>query len=122
MTVLIAYAATPEGAAALEHGLRIAEREGTDAIAFDLDGASGAHDRSIEPSAQTPAPIRWFARAKDSRSAPDDLVDLADRLAVDVIVVGVRRRSPIGKFVLGSNAQHILIDAHVPVLAVKAQR
>jgi nucleotide-binding universal stress UspA family protein len=47
------------------------------------------------------------------------LVELADQRTADMIVIGLRRRSPVGKLVLGSNAQRILLDASCPVLAVK---
>ena len=53
-------------------------------------------------------------------SYADALVALADDTAADMIVIGLRRRSPVGKLVLGSNAQRILLDATCPVLAVKA--
>ena len=50
----------------------------------------------------------------------EDLIAVAEEVAADVIVIGLRRRSPVGKLILGSNAQRILLDAPCPVLAVKA--
>lgn len=121
MTVLVAYSHTAEGTAALEHGRGIAAERGVDLVAFDLDASARAADRQIEPTVpdEGEGTIQWYARAEESHSAAGELVDLADQLGVELIVVGVRRRSPIGKLVLGSNAQQIIIDAHVPVLAVK---
>ena len=48
------------------------------------------------------------------------LVDTADRLRASLLVIGMRRRSPTGKLLTGSQAQRILLDANCPVLAVKA--
>jgi len=49
-----------------------------------------------------------------------DLIEVADEVKADFIVIGLRRRTPVGKLILGSNAQRILLDASCPVLAVKA--
>ncbi len=50
----------------------------------------------------------------------EDLISIAQEIDAELIVIGLRRRSPVGKLILGSNAQRILLDAPCPVLAVKA--
>ena len=50
----------------------------------------------------------------------EDLLQASKDEDADLIVIGIRRRSPVGKLVLGSNAQDILLHADCAVLAVKA--
>ena len=61
--------------------------------------------------------VRQLVRGLDPA---DDLVNVAKEVEADIIVIGLRRRSPVGKLILGSNAQRVLLDAPCPVLAVKA--
>ncbi|WP_414689756.1 universal stress protein [Nocardioides sp.] len=53
--------------------------------------------------------------------AADDLVQVAREQGSDLVVIGIRRRTPTGKLILGSQAQRILLDAPCPVLAVKPE-
>ncbi len=52
----------------------------------------------------------------------EDLVRAAHEASAALIVIGLRRRSPVGKLILGSGAQRILLEAPCPVLAVKPSR
>ena len=60
--------------------------------------------------------VRQTTRGRD---VAEDIVDAATAEDAQLIVIGLRRRSPLGKLLLGSNAQRILLDAPCPVLAVK---
>jgi nucleotide-binding universal stress UspA family protein len=51
----------------------------------------------------------------------EDLIAAANESDAEFIVIGLRRRTPVGKLILGSNAQRILLEATCPVLAVKAE-
>src|SRR6185436_9080353 len=51
---------------------------------------------------------------------PEDLIAVAEEEGADFIVIGLRRRTAVGKLILGSNAQRVLLEATCPVLAVKA--
>ena len=63
-----------------------------------------------------PHSIREFVRGN---SPADDVLQAAADEGADLIVVGLRRRSPVGKLLLGSTAQEILLGANCAVLAVK---
>ena len=80
------------------------ERELRD-IQARLDGVGIEHE------------VRQLVRGNEPA---EDLIAVAEETHADFIVIGLRRRTPVGKLILGSNAQRILLDASCPVLAVKA--
>lgn len=49
----------------------------------------------------------------------EDIVAYANEKAIDEIVIGIKRRSKVGKLLFGSNAQYIIIKAPCPVVTVK---
>lgn len=49
----------------------------------------------------------------------EDIVAYAKEKAIEEIVIGIKRRSKVGKLLFGSNAQYIIIKAHCPVVTVK---
>ena len=130
-TVVVGYVPKPEGEAALrtaisEAKLRNAKlvvvnshRGGSD---FDADASTRA-DREMDAVRDTldeggvDFEIRQLVRGFEPA---EDLLSIAESSGAELVVIGLRRRSPVGKLILGSNAQRVLLDAHCPVLAVKA--
>lgn len=118
MTIVIARAGTAEGQAALDSGLAEAARRSEDAVIFHLGGdESDTEAREL----QGVKVAHQFPDAR-GRDAVGDLLDAAEAADASLIVVGIRHRSPMGKLLLGSAAQQILLESACPVLAVKPER
>ena len=49
----------------------------------------------------------------------EDIVDFAKENQSDEIIVGVKRRSKVGKLLMGSTAQYVILQAACPVVSVK---
>jgi len=49
----------------------------------------------------------------------EDLVSFAGENKADLIIIGVKRRSKVGKLVFGSTAQYVILHAPCPVVSVK---
>ena len=54
------------------------------------------------------------------REAHEEILSVARERRAELVVIGLRRRSPVGKLPMGSTAQRVLLEATCPVLAVKA--
>lgn len=128
MTVLLAYVATPEGDAALAAAVDEARRRSTGALVVhvlkaEAAGAAYSEEQTLD------AVQRRFADAGvdvEVRQLPTG-TDVADAVVAaaadaDVAVIGLRRRTAVGKLVLGSTAQRLLLELGCQVLAVKAPR
>lgn len=118
MTIVIARTATPEGQAAFDVGLSEATRRNEDAVIFHLGGDAS----DLEATELGGVPVSHRTPDARGHDAVGDLLDAAEEVDASLIVVGVKHRSPMGKLLLGSAAQQILLEAAAPVLAVKPPR
>lgn len=133
MTIVVGYVKTDEGHAALERGIEEAKLRGARlVVVHSLRGGERdegevviAYREELEEirrrllAEQVDGEAREYVRGQD----PDeDVLETAREEGAELIVIGLRRRSPVGKLVLGSNSQHILLHADCPVLAVKADQ
>jgi len=131
-TIIVGYVPKPEGRAAIhraaaEAKLRnlkmIVVNSAKDGREFDtvearrLEEAMSKVRHELEQSG-VGFELRQLVRGMD---VAEDLIAVAEETGAEMIVIGLRRRSPVGKLILGSNAQTILLDAPCPVLAVKAE-
>jgi nucleotide-binding universal stress UspA family protein len=130
MTVAVAHQVSSTAQLALAHAVQEAKYRGTDlAVLHVVDSALDA-DREeayrlgvsdeIERAVGKDADVTWKLHLRTiSGDIGDALVELSDQLRPDLLVIGARRRSPVGKALLGSVAQTVILEANVPVLVVK---
>ena len=117
-TIVIGYTAKPEGRAALDRALAEARLRGSRLIVVHTSAGSEVADLKAElDGSGVPYEVK---EAPDALDPAEELISAADGSGAEFIVIGLRRRSPVGKLLLGSNAQRVLLDASCPVLAVKA--
>jgi nucleotide-binding universal stress UspA family protein len=115
MSVLVAVTDSAEGKAALEVAANEADLLNVQLTVVNLTGAE--LDTS---SIATEVPYEVVSPSGgDVDEVEQVLAAIEERPEVTRLVVGVRKRSPIGKAVLGSIAQRLILEASVPVLSVK---
>lgn len=130
MTILVAYVPRPEGHAALAAGIDLA-RQRSERLVVVNAGPGGQHeDASVADApeveriekmllaAGVDGELKQFIRGKD---AVQEIEAMIEPLRVSLLIIGLRKRSPVGKLLLGSVAQELLLSVPCPVLAVKAE-
>jgi nucleotide-binding universal stress UspA family protein len=130
-TIVVGYVPKPEGVAALRRAAEEAKLRDMRLVVVNSHRGGRGFDesdameseaqleevRSLLNDAGVDHEVRQLVRGLDPA---DDMVNVANETNAEMIVIGLRRRSAVGKLLLGSNAQRILLDAPCPVLAVKA--
>ncbi|MBD8078185.1 universal stress protein [Cellulosimicrobium arenosum] len=125
MTVLVAYNDSPQGEKALHAAVAEAVRRQTGleilVLTPQAPGAgvppSLAHLIDTLPAALGRPEITY---RPEHESPAESIIERAERAEPDLVVVGARKRTPVGKFLLGSTTQRVLLDSPAPVLVVKA--
>jgi nucleotide-binding universal stress UspA family protein len=122
-TVVVGYVPKPEGEAALDAAIEEARRRGAGLVVVNARRAAGqpGPDLSVVRDKLSESGLSFDLReVVQDLDASEDLISVAEDTGAELIVIGLRRRTPVGKLILGSNAQRVLLDAPCPVLAVKA--
>lgn len=123
MAVVVGYVPTKEGAAALRRAAAEASVRQTPLVVLDsahADGVDQGPDAREQLAGLAEQDVSYEVRTvAPGTDATDELLRIAEDESADLLVIGLRRRTPVGKLILGANAQRILLDAACPVLAVK---
>ncbi|MCX4537461.1 universal stress protein [Streptomyces sp. NPDC002596] len=129
MTVLVGYVPSPEGEAALRAGVDEARTRGETLLVMNASRGDAYVDRGFAQQKDLDQVRRDLTelgvdfdirQVVGGRDAAEEIVELAGSSEVSLVVIGLRHRSAVGKLLLGSSAQRILLDSPCPVLAVKA--
>jgi nucleotide-binding universal stress UspA family protein len=132
MTIVVGYVPRAEGRAALRRAAEEARLRSARLIVINSNRGGShldeddaiRHEKELDDvraqltAEGIPHEVRQLVRGLDPA---EDLIAVAGETGADFIVIGLRRRTPVGKLILGSNAQRILLEAPCPVLAVKAE-
>ncbi|PWJ49266.1 Universal stress protein family protein [Quadrisphaera granulorum] len=116
MAVVVGYAGNDEGRAALARAAAEASLRGTSLLVVDTgreptpaaELAAALDALDVEHEVVPPGPVR---------DAAEEVIAAA--AGAELVVIGLRRRSSVGKLILGANATRILLESPCPVITVK---
>lgn len=125
--IVIGYTADAFGQAALDQGLAEAQLRGTDVLVIN----STAGDSYTDPAFAAPDKVRDLRARLTTSGVPfewsqpvgvdaaNELLTAMERDDAELLVIGIKHRNPVGKLLMGSVAQQVLLECPKPVLAVK---
>jgi nucleotide-binding universal stress UspA family protein len=125
--IVVAWTPNEYGAAALDRGIAEARLRGMRLLV--VNGTRGdayvderfAGPTRIEELRTELAGLDVEAEVRQGMGADiaDQLLAAADDVGAEMIVIGVRHRTAVGKLLMGSVAQRVILEATCPVLSVK---
>lgn len=126
--IVVGYTADRFGQAALEHGIAEAVLRGTGLLVINSTSgeayvdprfAGGVESQDVR-SRLADSGVEFELQQPVGVDAVEELLAAMDHPDAQLLVVGIRHRSPVGKLLLGSVAQKLILECPKPVLAVKA--
>lgn len=129
MTIVVGYSPQPPGEEALRVAIDLALEKDEDLVVVNTTRGDAyadpryarAQDMQRVKRQLSDAGVRFDLRqAIVAEGAARAILDAASQPGVTLVVIGVRHRSAVGKLIMGSVAQSVILDSRAPVLSVKA--
>jgi nucleotide-binding universal stress UspA family protein len=129
VSIIVGYVPTAEGAAALDRAITEARRNQSRLVIINSSRGDALVDKRYVQAEDLNAVTARLEREGvehlvlqpvRGNDAANEVLEAAEKYRADLIVIGLRKRTPVGKLIMGSTAQQILLEASCPVLAVKA--
>jgi nucleotide-binding universal stress UspA family protein len=125
--IVVGYSADPFGRAALEHGITEAKLRQTTLLVINATSGDAYDDPRFAREGEVHdvedrlnnCGVEFELTQPVGVDTADELLKAMDRADADLLVIGIRHRSPVGKLLLGSVSQQLLLECPKPVLAVK---
>lgn len=131
MKIVVGYIPTPEGLAAVDWATDYAKTM-SGSLTVVNTGKNGDYSHPQFASAQDIDALETqlteqgieheIRRPTDGMPASENILSTAGEVDADLIVIGLRKRSAVGKLITGSSAQAILLGADCPVVGVKPKK
>jgi nucleotide-binding universal stress UspA family protein len=127
--IVVGYTPDQFGGAALEHGVAEAQLRGTSLLVINTSKGDSLADQSFADNAHLQELEGKLAASgvdhEIRQSVGDETVDVILEAmtapSAELLVIGIRDRTPVGKLLMGSTAQRLLLSCRKPVLAVKPE-
>jgi nucleotide-binding universal stress UspA family protein len=130
-TIVAGFIDNPEGRRALDLAIEEAQRRNAKlVVVHSLRGGSRTKDETYLRYQQALEKVEadLTERGIDheiheyvrDKTPAEDLIDAVEQFDADLLVIGYKRRTATGKVLLGSHAQSILMNAEIPILAIRA--
>ncbi|VXB41352.1 universal stress protein [Nocardioides sp. AX2bis] len=123
--VVVAWTPDEFGAVALEHGLAEAADRGSRVVVVNATKGDAlvdpryASDEAVGRLRESVAGQDVEVRQSTGADVAEQVLAVATEVGGSLVVLGMRKRTPVGKLLMGSVAQRVLLTADCPVLAVK---
>ncbi|MBO0676345.1 universal stress protein [Mycolicibacterium sp. S2-37] len=125
--ITVGYSADRFGRAALEYGIEEAKRRNTTLLVVNSTSGDSYADphfadrhevHDVEQHLRE-CGVDFELIQPVGVDTADELLRAMDRVDAELLVIGIRDRNPVGKLLLGSVSQRLLLECRKPVLAVK---